>query len=86
MTEGYLSNSCSSECYFEYKMDRVLGDKSIEKPKLYFERDYFQPSMPYTLFAVPQEWLEVEGTSNENATIEDFSYLPYEICCSLPIG
>ena len=78
MTEGYLSNSCSSECYFEYKMDRVIGDKSIEKPKLYFERDYFQPSMPYTLFAVPQEWLEVEGTSNENATIEDFSYLPYD--------
>ncbi len=78
MTEGYMSNSCSSECYFEYKMNRVIGDNSIAPPKLYFERDYFQPAMPYTLFAVPQEWLEVTGTEGDGVTPKDFDYLPYD--------
>ena len=78
MTEGYLSNSCSSECYFEYKMNMVSGDNSIAPPKLYFERDYFQPGMPYTLFAVPQEWLEVTGTEGDGVTPKDFDYLPYD--------
>lgn len=78
MPEGYLSNSCSSECYFEYKMNRVVGNESIALPKLYFERDYFQPGMPYTLFAVPQEWLEVSGTEGDGVTPKDFDYLPYD--------
>lgn len=78
MSDNYLSHSCSSECYFEYKMDRVFGSESIATPKLYFERDYFQPLLPYTLFLVPQEWLEQNISLNSNTNAENFDYLPYD--------
>ena len=73
MTEEYLSNSCSSECYFEYTMDKVDGDDGIEAPKLYFERDYTKETIPYTLFVVPQEWLERYSEYDRND-----SSLPYD--------
>lgn len=69
MTEEYLSNSCSSECFFEYKMNYVSGDSSVALPKLYFERDYTKQSLPYALFAVPQEWLEKESYQRYDSSI-----------------
>lgn len=68
MFDEYTSESCSSECFFEYKVDQVSGSSDIAPPKIYFERDYKEDSLPYTLFAVPQEWLG--GVNNFN--------LPYD--------
>lgn len=48
-------NKILSEYYFEYKLEKVLGDDTIATPKLYFERDYRDLSQ-YILYAVAEEW------------------------------
>ena len=45
-----------SECFFDYKIKKIFGDDGIRSPKLYFERDYHNPLLPYHIFAVPEEW------------------------------
>ncbi len=48
----------TAEYYCEYKIERVFGDKNLVKtPKIFFERDYRTPDLPYSMFAVPEEWL-----------------------------
>lgn len=68
------------EYYFEYKITPVLKNGDISAPKIYFERDYTTPELPYKMFIVPSEWLcrtdildkESKGTGNA-----DLSVLPY---------
>lgn len=48
----------SAEYYFDYKIQKVSGDESIGVPKLYFERDYTNADLAYTVFLVPEEWLD----------------------------
>ncbi|MDR2091174.1 MAG: hypothetical protein LBP62_05935 [Clostridiales bacterium] len=55
----------SAEYYFEYKINRVFGDDEIAPPKIYFERDYRVLGLPYTVFAVPKEWLEKLDVFND---------------------
>ncbi len=48
----------SAEYYFEYKIDKIFGHDRIKTPKIYFERDYRTQTLSYSLYAVPEEWLE----------------------------
>ncbi|MGN0813404.1 MAG: hypothetical protein ACI4MQ_07850 [Candidatus Coproplasma sp.] len=80
------STLCTAEYYFEYKIDRVFGDeKTIKTPKIYFERDYSTPNLPYTMFAVPEEWLNkqdlvnsIKGETNVETIKRTLSKLPYD--------
>ena len=45
-----------AEYYFDYKIEKIFGDRSIKTPRLYFERDCERQS--YFLYAVPAEWLD----------------------------
>ena len=56
MSVEYLSNTCSSECFFEYTIECVSGS-GVQNPKVYLERNYNDPALPYTIFLVPQEWI-----------------------------
>lgn len=60
--EKYGSMS-DAEYHFEYRIERVFGEKEIAKtPRLYFERDYRLPDLPYSMFAVAEEWLNRQET------------------------
>lgn len=56
MSDTMRDYSCSAEYYFEYKIEKIFGEKGIKTPKLYFEKDY--SSQTYSLYAIPEEWLE----------------------------
>lgn len=75
----------NNEFYFDYKIERVFGDATIKTPNIYFERDYRTPDMPYTMFAVLDEWLdkqEILTNLRENADAEsrcrELNLLEYE--------
>ena len=80
------STLCTAEYFFEYKIDRVFGDeKTITTPKIYFERDYRTSNLPYTMFAVPEEWLNqqdivnrIKGEINAETVKNYLSKLPYD--------
>lgn len=80
------STLCTAEYYFEYKIERVSGDeKAIKTPKIYFERDYRTSNLPYTMFAVPEEWLNqqdlvnsLKGETNAETVKKILSKLPYD--------
>lgn len=50
-----------SEYFFDYKIKKICGDDNIRTPKLYFERDYRNPLLPYHIFAVPEEWVDKQN-------------------------
>lgn len=80
------STLCTAEYYFEYKIERVSGDeKAIKTPKIYFERDYRTSNLPYTMFAVPEEWLNqqdlvnsLKGETDAETVKKILSKLPYD--------
>lgn len=45
------------EYFFDYMLERISGDSAVAKPQLFFERDYRTPGLPYSLFAVTEDWL-----------------------------
>ena len=45
------------EYFFDYMLERISGDSDVAKPQLFFERDYRTPGLPYSLFAVTDDWL-----------------------------
>ena len=49
-----------SEYYFDYVLKNDSGD--FKSPKIYFEKDYSNIQMPYTIFAVPYEWTGANPT------------------------
>ena len=77
---------CTAEYYFEYKIERVSGDEVVQTPRIYFERDYHTSNLPYTMFAVPEEWLNQQdlvnslndGESNAETVKKILSKLPYD--------
>lgn len=84
MSESMLDYAYSAEYYFEYKIDKVFGEHSIKTPKLYFERDC--SSQSYSLFAVPEEWLEkqedvlyhIKDTNNATEVKRALAKLDYD--------
>ena len=47
-----------AEYHFEYRIERIFGSEGqYMVPRLYFERDYTRSDMPYSMFAVAEEWL-----------------------------
>jgi len=55
----------SAEYYFDYKVEKVWGDETIVNPKMYFERDYKNSSLSYSLFIVPGEWIDKHSVMKE---------------------
>lgn len=47
-----------SEYYFDYVIQSDQGN--LRKPKIYFEKDYTSDTLPYSIFAVPHEWIEAK--------------------------
>lgn len=77
----------TAEYYCEYKIERVFGDKElVTPPKIYFERDYRTPDLPYSMFAVPEEWLnkqesvlaDIRGNTNPEITRRSLDKLAYD--------
>lgn len=60
-----MPSSYTAEYYFEYEINRISGNENIKDPKIYFERDYRSVNLPYTMFAVPDEWLNKQDEFNE---------------------
>ena len=54
-----------AEYYFDYEIERVSGDESIETPKIYFERDCSKPDISYSMYAVMKEWLGKQAVMSE---------------------
>lgn len=81
-----MANLCTAEYFFEYKIERVFGDeRTIMTPKIYFERDYRTSNLPYSMFVVPEEWLNQQNLINKlkgetkGETVEKvLSNLPYD--------
>ncbi len=82
-----VNKATTAEYYCEYKIERVLGDKNIVKtPKIFFERDYRTPNLPYSMFAVPEEWLnkqksilsEIRGNNNSELVRKSLDKLAYD--------
>ncbi|MBO5334968.1 MAG: hypothetical protein J6A87_03225, partial [Clostridia bacterium] len=61
MAMQQYGNAREAEYYFEYQLERFFGDEQrIQPPQLYFERDYEKRGLPYTMFAVMDDWLGKE--------------------------
>lgn len=60
-----------AEYYFDYKIERITQNDECTEPKLYFERDYKNDSLAYTMFLVPQEWIGKNRVANELGSVTD---------------
>lgn len=45
------------EYFFDYKIRRISGDPEIAQPMLFFERNYRATGLPYSMFAVVDDWI-----------------------------
>ena len=74
----------SAEYYFDYKVEKVWGDETIVKPKMYFERDYKNSSLAYALFVVPGEWIDRHSdmdkfVAGSGTALEELKYDTVEV-------
>lgn len=75
-----------AEYHFEYRIERIFGsEEQYRMPRLYFERDYTRPDMPYSMFAVAEEWLnrqeelsKIRGNNDAAAVRQVLAGLPYD--------
>lgn len=84
MPESMRDYSYAAEYYFEYKIEKIFGDKNIQTPKIYFEWDY--TNQVYSIYTVPNEWLDKQNTvlaniddqSDGRRVREELAKLPYD--------
>ncbi len=87
MADTQRNYSSTAEYFFEYQIEKVFSDSAnIKLPGIYFERDYTNQDIPYTVFAVPQEWLgrqedvlrSIQDNSDPAAVKKALSKLEYD--------
>jgi len=70
------------EYFFEYIVERIedIGNNSLAKPILRFERDYKNTNLAYSLFVIAPEWANTDKSKKQSDIISGLPYNTVKIC------